>query len=120
MLFIYNSEHYGLIFGPYGCHIIFTRYCKVFSQVHFACVLCIQRHSTGSFDNRRSQLFQTQLFNRREGGTPNRSKLKSNALPISLLNYTALLSYTTIDTGNELISKIAAENKETGRDDHIN
>ena len=22
--FIYNSEHYGLIFGPYRCHIIFT------------------------------------------------------------------------------------------------
>ena len=27
---------------------------------------------------------------------------------------------TTIDTGNELISKIVAENKEMGRDDHIN
>ena len=24
VLFIYNSEHYDLIFGPYGCHIIFT------------------------------------------------------------------------------------------------
>ena len=24
VLFIYNSEHYGLIFGPYVCHIIFT------------------------------------------------------------------------------------------------
>ena len=23
--YLYHSEHYGIIFGPYGCHIIFTR-----------------------------------------------------------------------------------------------
>ena len=26
VLFIYHSEHYGLIFGPYGCHIILFVY----------------------------------------------------------------------------------------------
>ena len=31
------------------------------------------------------QIFQTQLFTRSENRTPNRSKLKSNALPIALL-----------------------------------
>ena len=25
VLDIYPSDHYGLIFGPYGCHIFFTR-----------------------------------------------------------------------------------------------
>ena len=32
--FIYQSEHYGLIFGPYGWHIIFTRS----PLFHFFCV----------------------------------------------------------------------------------
>ena len=46
VLFIYHFEHYGPIFGPYGCHIIFTRSPLFHSpplpqQVHFACVLCI-------------------------------------------------------------------------------
>ena len=25
LVIIYQSEHYSLIFGPYGCHIIFTK-----------------------------------------------------------------------------------------------
>ena len=44
LLFIYHSDHYGLIFGPYGCHIIFARYPYFHffpPQVHFVCVLCM-------------------------------------------------------------------------------
>ena len=37
------------------------------------------------------QIFQTQLFTHSEDQTPNRSKLKSNSLPIALLSYNVFL-----------------------------
>ena len=32
---IYNSEHYGLIFGPEGCHIIFTSFFLYISIIFY-------------------------------------------------------------------------------------
>ena len=47
VLFIYHSEHYGLIFGPYGCHIIFTSI--ALSIVFPASTLCMYLMSFDGF-----------------------------------------------------------------------
>ena len=40
VLYIYHSEHYGLVLGPYGCHFFYkvSLFCIHF---HFASTLCM-------------------------------------------------------------------------------
>ena len=48
------------------------------------------------------QIFQTQLFSRSEDRTPNRSKLKSNALPIELYIYIYIATLLTMAVRRKL------------------
>ena len=54
VLFIYNSEHNGLIFEHHGCHIIFTRsplfHVCVYISIFFASTLCMCVTYLRSFD----------------------------------------------------------------------
>ena len=59
-IYIYPSKHYGLIFGPYGCHIFFYKvsiFCIRFHFCKYTLHLCyvFNVNLADSFDDRRSQ-----------------------------------------------------------------